>query len=207
MQSQIIPTRQELNKQKKKLLSARKGHKLLKDKRDELMRQYMDLVQENMSLRLQVEKGLGKAEAALGEALLQMSDAGAEGAFLVPGEQLHLQWEVRNVMSVPLPKLSLHRGSEEKSSIYCYGLAFTTGELDEAVASLAELQDSLIHLAEVEKSCQMLASEIEKTRRRVNALEYVVIPQAQSNIKFIRMKLDENERSNQVRLMKIKERI
>ncbi len=207
MQSHVIPTRQELNKQKKKLLSARKGHKLLKDKRDELMRQYMDMVQENMSLRLKVEEGIRTANAALAGALSGMSENTAQGVFLVPGQGLQLACSTKTVMSVALPRLSLHSRSGDKSAVYCYGLAATTGELDAAVATLAALQQDMIRLAELEKSCRLLSAEIEKTRRRVNALEYVVIPQAQYNIKFIRMKLDENERSNQVRLMKIKDRL
>lgn len=207
MQTQVIPTRQELNKQKKRLLSARKGHKLLKDKRDELMRQYMGMVQENMSLRLKVEEGIRTANAALSGALAGMSEKTAQGVFLVPGQELQLQCTTRTVMSVALPSLSLHRRSLDEGAVYCYGLASTTGELDVAVDTLAGLQGDMIHLAEIEKSCRLLSAEIEKTRRRVNALEYVVIPQAQHNIKFIRMKLDENERSNQVRLMKIKDRL
>ncbi len=207
MQTQVIPTRQELNKQKKKLLSARKGHKLLKDKRDELMRQYMDLVQENMSLRLKVEAGIRTANAAVSGALAGMSEKTAQGVFLIPGQELQIQCAVRTVMSVTLPVLSLHRRSPDEGAVYCYGLASTTGELDAAVDALAKIQDDMIQLAEIEKSCRLLSAEIEKTRRRVNALEYVVIPQAQYNIKFIRMKLDENERSNQVRLMKIKDRL
>lgn len=207
MQLQVIPTRQELNKQKKKLLSARKGHKLLKDKRDELMRQYMDMVQENMSLRLKVEEGIRTANAALAGALSGMWESTAQGVFLVPGQELQLACSTRTVMSVALPKLSLHKRSGDEGAVYCYGLATTTGELDAAVDTLAGLLQDMIHLAEIEKSCRLLSAEIEKTRRRVNALEYVVIPQAQYNIKFIRMKLDENERSNQVRLMKIKDRL
>lgn len=108
-------------------------------------------------------------------------------------------------MSVDIPVYSVKSKTANPNDIYSYGFAFTTGDLDDAVTSLADIREDMVRLAQIEKSCQLLSSEIEKTRRRVNALEHVIIPEAQKNIKYITMKLDENERSTQIRLMKVKD--
>ena len=203
--TQINPTRMELNKQKKKLVTAVKGHKLLKDKRDELMRQFLDLARENMALRLKVEEGIKNANKNFVIAKAGMSEQILNTALMAPKQEVYLETGKKNVMSVDIPVFQSQTRTADANDIYSYGFAFTSGDLDGAVKSLADILPDMLRLAEVEKSCQLMAAEIEKTRRRVNALEHVIIPEAQSNIKYITMKLDENERSTQIRLMKVKD--
>ena len=202
--TRVNPTRMELTKQKKKLLSATRGHKLLKDKRDELVRQFMDLIKENMDLRLQVEKGLKAANMEFAVARAGMSEQVLNTALMATGKTLEIKQQFKNVMSVEIPEFQTKNDIKE-NDIYSYGYAFTAGDLDDAVYSLSSVFEDMLKLAQVEKSCQLMASEIEKTRRRVNALEHVIIPEALDNIKYITMKLDENERSTQIRLMKVKD--
>jgi V/A-type H+-transporting ATPase subunit D len=204
---QINPTRMELTRLKRKLATARRGHKLLKDKRDELMRQFLELVRENMALRKKVEAGINAASGNFALARAAMQDAALDTALLVPGQEIMLEASERNIMSVNVPKFTYQFRNADQSSIYSYGLSFTSAELDGAVKSLSDILPDMIMLAEIERSCQMMAAEIEKTRRRVNALEYVMIPQMQENIKYIAMKLDENERGTQIRLMKVKDMV
>ena len=202
--ARVNPTRMELTKQKKKLMSATRGHKLLKDKRDELVRQFMDLIKVNMELRLKVEKGLKAANMEFAVARAGMSDEVLNTALMASNKMLEVKQEYKNVMSVDIPQY--YTNSEiSGDDIYSYGYAFTAGDLDDAVYSLSTVFSDMLKLAEVEKSCQLMASELEKTRRRVNALEHVIIPEALDNIKYITMKLDENERSTQIRLMKVKD--
>ena len=202
--TRVNPTRMELTKQKKKLLSATRGHKLLKDKRDELVRQFMDLIKENMDLRLKVEKGLKAANMEFAVARAGMSEKVLNTALMATGKTLEIKQQFKNVMSVEIPEFQTKNDIKE-NDIYSYGYAFTAGDLDDAVYSLSSVFEDMLKLAQVEKSCQLMASEIEKTRRRVNALEHVIIPEALDNIKYITMKLDENERSTQIRLMKVKD--
>ena len=203
--TQINPTRMELNKQKKKLVPAVQGHKLLKDKRDELMRQFLDLARENMALRLKVEEGIKNANKNFVIAKAGMSEQILNTALMAPKQEVYLETGKKNVMSVDIPVFQSQTRTADANDIYSYGFAFTSGDLDGAVKSLADILPDMLRLAEVEKSCQLMAAEIEKTRRRVNALEHVIIPEAQSNIKYITMKLDEHERSTQIRLMKVKD--
>ena len=202
--TRVNPTRMELTKQKKKLLSATRGHKLLKDKRDELVRQFMDLIKENMDLRLKVEKGLKAANMEFAIARAGMSEQVLNTALMATGKTLEIKQQFKNVMSVEIPEFQT-KNDIKGNDIYSYGYAFTAGDLDDAVYSLSSVFEDMLKLAQVEKSCQLMASEIEKTRRRVNALEHVIIPEALDNIKYITMKLDENERSTQIRLMKVKD--
>lgn len=202
--TRVNPTRMELTKQKKKLLSATRGHKLLKDKRDELVRQFMDLIKENMDLRLKVEKGLEAANMEFAVARAGMSEQVLNTALMANGKTLEIKQQFKNVMSVEIPEFQT-KNDIKGNDIYSYGYAFTAGDLDDAVYSLSSVFEDMLKLAQVEKSCQLMASEIEKTRRRVNALEHVIIPEALDNIKYITMKLDENERSTQIRLMKVKD--
>ena len=202
--TRVNPTRMELTKQKKKLLSATRGHKLLKDKRDELVRQFMDLIKENMDLRLKVEKGLKAANMEFAVARAGMNEQVLNTALMATGKTLEIKQQFKNVMSVEIPEFQT-KNDIKGNDIYSYGYAFTAGDLDDAVYSLSSVFEDMLKLAQVEKSCQLMASEIEKTRRRVNALEHVIIPQALDNIKYITMKLDENERSTQIRLMKVKD--
>lgn len=202
---QVNPTRMELTRLKKKLVTAMRGHKLLKDKRDELMRQFLDLVRENKALREKVEEGIRAANKNFVIARAAMEDEAINVALMAPRQEVYIEAEEKNVMSVDIPVFKYITRTADPNDIYCYGFAFTSSDLDGAVKSLADILPDMLRLAEVEKSCQLMAGEIEKTRRRVNALEHVMIPQTQEKIKYIKMKLDENERSTQIRLMKVKD--
>lgn len=195
----------ELTRTKRKLVTARRGHKLLKDKRDELMRQFLDLVRKNRMLREKVEQGIREANANFALAAASMSEEAVRVAFMKPRQEVTLQVDYKNIMSVDVPRYSVETRTGDSNDIYSYGFAFSSADLDDAVKGLADLLPDMLALAESEKSCQLMASEIEKTRRRVNALEHVLIPQMERTIRFITMKLDENERSSQVRLMKVKD--
>lgn len=195
----------ELTKQKKKLQTAVRGHKLLKDKRDELMRQFLDLVRENMELRKRVEEGIKNANRNFIVAKAGMSEETLKTALMTPKQEVSLEIDKQNVMSVDIPVLKYKTRTADPNDIYSYGFAFTSGDLDEAVKSLADILPDMLRLAEAEKACALMSAEIEKTRRRVNALEHVIIPEAREHIRYITMKLDENERSSQIRLMKVKD--
>ena len=203
--TQVNPTRMELTRQKKKRATAVRGHKLLKDKRDELMRQYLELVRENMELRKKVEAGILSANKNFVLAKASMSEAELRTALMSPKQEVNLIPGEENVMSVEIPTFEYQTRTADENDIYSYGFAFTSSDLDDAVKSLADILPYMIRLAECEKACQLMAAELEKTRRRVNALEHVVIPEAEEHIKYITMKLDENERSTQIRLMKVKD--
>ena len=190
----INPTRMELTRLKGRLKTAQRGHKLLKDKRDELMKQFMDVVRENRALRRRVEEGLMRAHASFTVA-----------SAMYPKQNVELEMTFQNVMSVDVPRYQFKTKSQDPGEVYPYGFAQTSGELDDAVDALSQVFQDMLKLAEIEKTSQLLAQEIEKTRRRVNALEYVKIPQMEESIRYISMKLDENERSNTIRLMKVKE--
>ena len=205
--SQVNATRMELTRQKKKLVTAEKGHRLLKDKRDELMRQFMDLVRENMELRKKVEKGIQNANRNFVLAKAGMSEEALRTALMTPKQEVDLKSGKKNVMSVDIPVFDYTTRTSDQNDIYSYGYGFTSSDLDGAVYSLSEVFPDMLRLAEVEKSCQLMASEIEKTRRRVNALEHVIIPETREHIRYISNKLDENERSTQVRLMKVKDMV
>lgn len=201
----VNPTRMELTKLKKKLATATRGHKLLKDKRDELMRRFLDLVRVNKTLREKVEKGIKAANKNFVLARSAMPDEVLNVALMAPRQEIFLETKKRNVMSVEIPEFEYKTKTPDVNDIYPYGFAFTSSDLDDAVKSLQDILPDMLKLAEIEKSCQLMAAEIEKTRRRVNALEHVMIPELKENIKFIVMKLDENERSTQIRLMKVKD--
>ena len=203
----ITPTRMVLNQLKGRLKTARRGHKLLKDKRDELMRQFMDVVKLNKQLRTRVEEGLTEAFASLQVASSIMSPEMLEQALLYPRQSVELDMKFKNIMSVNVPLYSFTTKNNDPSEIYPYGFAQTSGELDDALDKLARVFEDMLELAQVEKTMQLLAEEIEKTRRRVNALEYVMIPDLEGNIKYITMKLEENENSTKVRLLKVKEMV
>ena len=200
----VNPTRMELSKLKIKLVTAKKGHKLLKDKQDELMRIFIEMIKKNKEMRVNTEK---KVEKALKNFLLAraiMSNEAFEEAVYIPKMDYNIDLSKKNVMSVRIPVLTLDEklSNPDLSDIYPYSFAGTSAELDDAVYELNSIMPDLIRLSEIEKSCQLMADEIEKTRRRVNALEYMTIPQLEETIKFIRMKLDENDRASTIRLMK-----
>ena len=201
----VNPTRQELTRLKTRLKTSIRGHKLLKDKRDELMKQFMDVVRENRALRAKVEEGLMRAHNSFTVASAVMSSEAMQQALMYPKQSVELDMTFKNIMSVNVPEYQFKTKNDDPGEIYPYGYAATSGELDTAVEALSEVFQDMLRLAEIEKTSQLLAEEIEKTRRRVNALEYVKIPQMEEAIKYISMKLDENERSSTIRLMKVKD--
>lgn len=201
----VNPTRMQLSKLKKQLNTALRGHKLLKDKRDELMRQFLDLIRETKVLREKVEEGLDDANRHFVQASAVMDAKALDAALLAPKQEVYLTAQAKNVMSVNIPRFSSSSRTDDEGDIFPYGFAFTSFELDDAVERVNSLVPDLITLAQNEKSLQLMASEIEKTRRRVNALEHVMIPRYQDTIKYISMKLEENDRSSRARLMKVKD--
>ena len=214
----VNPTRMELTRLKGRLKTARRGHKLLKDKRDELMKQFLDVVRENRALRkkvedalnralrAKVEQGLKEANAAFTVAAALMGPEVLEEALSCPRRSVSLEVSTRNIMSVNVPVFTFQTDSGD-DALLPYGFAQTSGELDAALEKMQAVFADMLELAQVEKTMQLLAQDIEKTRRRVNALEYVMIPETEQNIRYITMKLDENERGNTTRLMKVKEMV
>lgn len=201
----VNPTRMELNTLKKRLVTARRGHKLLKDKRDELVKQFINIVKENKRLRQICERMLGEAQNDFMLSRASISDEIIEESLMYPKNKIRLDVQTRNIMGVKVPIITNIDDTERDSNIYPYGILSTAAELDSALYNITEVLPYLISLAEKEKTVQLMASEIEKTRRRVNALEYIMIPQFQETIKYITMKLEENERGNTSRLMKVKD--
>ena len=201
----VNPTRQELTRLKQRLRTSVRGHKLLKDKRDELMKQFMDVVRENRTLRKKVEEGLMRSHGSFTVAAALMSSEMLQQSLMYPRQRVELDMTFHNVMSVNVPEYHFHTRSEGGGGRYPYGFAATSGELDDAVAALGRVFQRMLQLAQIEKTAQMLAEEIEKTRRRVNALEYMMIPNTQESIRYISMKLDENDRATTTRLMKVKD--
>ena len=202
----INPTRMELTRIKRRLVTAKRGHKLLKDKRDELVRRFIGLARENAAIRKQVEQSLPMALRRFAMARAVMDGPALESALMYPARSAKVSVGVQNILSVRVPKITLPEESLTET-IQPYGYAATSAELDDAIQTMADLLPELMRLAEIEKTCSLLANEIEKTRRRVNALEYVMIPQFEDTIRIITMKLDENERGSIIRLMKVKEMI
>lgn len=205
MRMRVNPTRMELTKLKNQLVVAKRGHKLLKDKQDELIKKFVDMVKENKVLREEVEKELQSVFNSFTMARSQMPQEILEESLMIPTARAEIEISKENIMSVNVPKIKV--STKAGSNIYSYGLATTSGELDDAISILSKLLEKMIRLSEMEKACQLMADEIERTRRRVNALEYVMIPSMEETIKYITMKLDENERANITRLMKIKDMV
>ena len=201
----VNPTRMEMTKLKRRLVTSRRGHKLLKDKRDELMRQFLDLVRKNKELRELVEAMILASHRNFQIAAAVTSPENMRESLMFPKQSVSLEMTYKNVMSVNVPVFSFKMASDDPTNIYPYGYSFTSGELDASIESLSKALPLMLQLAEMEKGAQLLAQEIEKTRRRVNALEHVMIPQLVMTIKSIRMKLDENERGSLTRLMKVKD--
>ena len=200
----VNPTRMALSELKLRLVTAKRGHKLLKDKQDELMRQFINLIKENKKLRVEVAKALSDSFKSFLLASATMSPLFLESAVSFPKEKLSVEIKSKNIMSVNVPEMKFVK-EEMEGSIFPYGFVQTSAELDDTVIKLQKVLDNLLSLAEIEKSCQLMADEIEKTRRRVNALEYSTIPNLEETVKDIRMKLDENERATITRLMKVKQ--
>lgn len=203
----VNPTRMMLTTLKKKLATATRGHKLMKDKRDELMKGFLELARENKELRARAEAALADVYESFSVASAVMSQEVLEEALMFPKQGVELSVGGKNVMSVDVPVFDFKTTAEDQTDIFPYSYAGTSGELDSAIRHMAEVFPIMLELAAKEKEAAMLAAELERTRRRVNALEYVKIPQLQMTIKYIVMKLDENERGNQTRLMKVKDMI
>lgn len=203
--TQINPTRMEFCRLKKKLSTATRGHKLLKDKRDELMRQFLSMARYNRELRQKVEKAVLNANKNFLLAGASVSSQVLSASILIPKQEVYVDVNFKNIMSVEIPEYTVNTRTADENDIFCYGFVFTSSDLDDAVASLYDAFSDMLKLAQIEKSCQLMVAEIEKTRRRVNALEHVVIPETLEKMRYITMKLDENERANQTRLMKVKD--
>ncbi|MBQ9779911.1 MAG: V-type ATP synthase subunit D [Clostridia bacterium] len=201
----VNPTRMELKKVQARYVTARRGHKLLKDKRDELMKRFLEVVREDKELRIRVEAALGAVHNSFSIASAVSSPQMLKEAMLLSKREGRLDVSYKNLMSVTVPVYSLEVTGEGGSDSYNYGMAFTSGELDASLRELNGILTDLVRMAELEKTAQMLAEEIEKTRRRVNALEYIMMPRYLETIKTIKMKLEENERGNTTRLMKVKD--
>ena len=201
MRLAVNPNRMELLRLRKRLSLARRGHKLLKDKQEELMKRFLSLIEENKRLRKEVEEKLRVAYDNFLSARGVMPGEVLEEALLFPGKKVTLKTLVVPVMNLRLPRFEL----KEEGKVFCYGLAGTSGDLDVALSLFSEALPLMIKLAEVEKWIELMAEEIERTRRRVNALEYILIPSLEETIRFIGMKLSERERGNLTRLMKVKE--
>ena len=198
----VNPTRMELKKLKARLTTAVRGHKLLKDKSDEMVRRFSVLIKENKKLRDEVEAELSQTLKLFAVARSVTPAYKAEAAFAMPSVALKAECETGTVMGVEVPKITVK--SESGSGRLPYAYTEITGEADYSVERAAQLLPKMVKLAEVEKSVRLLADEIERNKRRVNALEYVMIPQLEETIKYIKDKLDENEGAAIVRLMKVK---
>lgn len=201
MRLEANPNRMELLRLKKRLVMARRGHKLLKDKQDELMRQFMEMIRDIKELRVAVEKSMQEAFRRFLFVSASMSRAALEEAVGFPSKRIRLNVSERTILNIKAPVLE----PTVEGEIQCYGLATTPGDLDISLQALNQVLNEMIVLAQKEKWMQLLAEEIVSTRRRVNSLEYVLIPNLEETIKFITMKLSEMERSNFSRLMKVKE--
>ncbi len=201
----VNPTRMQLTKLKKQLTTAVRGHKMLKDKRDELMRQFLDLVRETRNLRNKVEMELKNCNSHFVNASAVMSKEALDASLMSPKQRINIEVKTKNVMSVEIPEYEYNTRTSDEGDMFPYGFAFTSFELDDAVTSLNNVLPDMIKLAQYEKSCELMSAEIEKTRRRVNSLEHVMIPRYQDTIKYIDMKLEENDRSSRTRLMKVKD--
>lgn len=200
--SHINPTRMELTRLKRQLSTSKRGHKLLKDKQDEMVRQFMMIIRKNRSLRIEIEEALTKIMKKFNRASLKMSFEGIMEALMVPANEVKTTVGSKTIMNIKTPTIKYEDSGEIDLT---YGFLFTPSELDQSVLGLSNLLPKLVELAQLEKTCDMLSSEIEKTRRRVNAIEFIMIPDLEESIHYITMKLEDNERSNIIRLMKSKE--
>jgi V/A-type H+/Na+-transporting ATPase subunit D len=197
----VNATRMELLRLRKRLLLAVRGHKLLKDKRDELMRQLLEIIDEVKEKRMAVEKEFNSILEMFVLSKARMAPFQVEQALLIPSKKISVSVGLKNMMSVRVPEYS----KEVSGDIIPYGFLNTSGDIDVSLNRFDSFIEDLLNLAEKEKAVQLMATEIEETRRRVNALEYRLIPELEETIKFITTRLDENERASTVRLMKVKD--
>ena len=200
----VNPTRIELTRLKKQLTTASRGHKLLKDKQDELMRRFILLVKKNNVMRAEVEEELQQAMKNFSVADALLNDKYIEELLAVPKERVTLDVIEKDVMSVKVPIMNFQHEKDLADGPLEYGFLNSNDELDQSIKKFTKVLPKLLELTEIEKTCQLMAKEIEKTRRRVNALEYMTIPQLEETIYFIKMKLEENERAEVTRMIKVK---
>ena len=200
----VNPTRMELTRLKKQLTTASRGHKLLKDKQDELMRRFILLVKKNNVMRAEVEEELQQAMKNFSVADALLNDKYIEELLAVPKERVTLDVIEKDVMSVKVPIMNFQHEKDLADGPLDYGFLNSNDELDQSIKKFTKVLPKLLELTEIEKTCQLMAKEIEKTRRRVNALEYMTIPQLEETIYFIKMKLEENERAEVTRMIKVK---
>ena len=198
---EVSATRMELLRLRKRLRLANRGYDLLKKKQDELMRQFLELMEKIGDLRKDIEEKLAAAHGQFLMARSVMDRESMEEAIMFPNQKLTLNVSTMPVMNLRLPQFDV----KSEGNVYSYGLLNTSGELDSALGAYSELLPEMLRLSQIERSVELLANEIETTRRRVNALEYILIPNLQDTIKYIKMRLDEMERSNLSRLMRVKE--
>lgn len=201
----VKPTRMELSNLKDRLAISTRGHKLLKDKQDELMRQFITLIRENNELRAEVEGELTESMRAFVVAKSLLNESFIEELFAVPNTSVTLDIQEKNIMSVIVPQMDFMVDEAVKEPEMQYGFLNSNSELDQAIERIKTILPKLLKLTEIEKTCQLMADEIEKTRRRVNALEYLKIPELEETIYYIEMKLEEDERANITRIMKVKD--
>lgn len=199
----VNPTRMALMDLKRRHKSAKRGHKLLKDKQDGLMQQFLAIIKDAKKLREEVEDQLGDVFKQFLMASAWMSDAALDNALSSPQAKIELEVETKSVMSVKIPIFSI----KKEGTIKSYGHAGTNAAFDEAVDALERVFEVLVTLAQIEKQAEAMAIELETTRRRVNALEHKMIPDLEDTVKFIRLKLDEAERATIIGTMKVKAQI
>lgn len=201
----VKPTRMELRRLKSQLATATSGHKLLKDKQDELMRQFITLIRKNNEVRKKVEDLLVASMQDFVLAKTLENDQMVQGLFAIPTKRINLRIRLDTIMSVKVPKMYTDVYENNPESGMSYSYLASNSRMDESIDAISDSLDDLLELAEIEKTCQLMADEIEKTRRRVNSLEFRTIPQLEETIYFIEMKLEESERANITRMMKIKD--
>jgi V/A-type H+-transporting ATPase subunit D len=205
----VSATRQELTRLKNRVRMAARGHKLLKDKRDQLMKEFMAIVHENQRLRSELEKRLGAAYRSFGQARALLSPPVLEEALMASSGPEEVSIDYRRIMNVVVPEMEIQAAKDgyqdSGRGIPPYGLASTSSDLDDAIKEFQGILPTLVKLAEIERKIQLLADEIERTRRRVNALEYVLIPELEAAVKNVEMRLEEMDRASASRLMKVKD--
>lgn len=203
MKLNVNPTRMELLKLKKRVKTATRGHKLLKEKRDGLMKQFMAIIRKARDLREKIDSELPQSLKSFMFAAADMRPEVTEEALAMPSQKISLESKIKNVMSVNVPQFEFKKSGDSLS----YSLSTTSSQIDDSLKTFSDILEDMIKLAEIEHSASLLAEEIEKTRRRVNALEYVLIPNLEETVKFITLKLDEQERAGIVSLMRVKEMV
>ncbi|GMA08848.1 V-type ATP synthase subunit D [Tetragenococcus halophilus subsp. flandriensis] len=200
----VQATRMEMSHLSDQLSTAKRGHKLLKDKQDELMRQFITLIRKNNKLRKEVEEEMVNAMKAFRLANASLNENFIEELFILPAADVSLEMAKKNIMSVSVPIMNFQYDEDFLEAPLEYGFLNSNAPLDKSIEGFTNVLPKLLELTEIEKSCQLLSDEIEKTRRRVNALEYMTIPELEETIYYIRMKLEEDERAGVTRMIKVK---